>query len=232
MKCRRWLALGVLCGTLCAGGWVQAAGIADLGGTFQAKGSNFPVNFDEQVTLSTTPQSVAGGQLTVRAEITPDGPNAEWVEMIYETPNGGPLAGNINAFWRADVIDVPLAVPALFDNIFFYWSEDGVAFDPIGQIPGFPLVRPNPIDAARGPVYGTGDFPPAGPIDSFDLFALLNPYSQLSNFDINPNTANGFHMAIHVSRVTAIPEPSTLAMVLPGAAIAAVAFRRRVLRLA
>src|SRR5262245_14846369 len=110
--------LPALAGALCIG-LAQAALAAVIvpGSTYSLTGTNFPGGSGTVVVTEGTSTNVLG--LTVTDTIVADGPNADWFQLNFVNPTGGPLAANINANWQIALNGVQLTAPALFDNIFF-----------------------------------------------------------------------------------------------------------------
>ena len=188
------------------------AGIVDVGESYEIVGINFPTDFSETVTFNETLKTINGGQLTVTETITPDGPDAEWVEFTFTRVGGGPLAENLNSPWRVDIESIPSS-PSFVDNFFAYWTVNGTAVDPLTSPAGFPPANPNPIDPDRGPVFYGAGFAPSGPFTQWQWFFAGDPYSGFSATGIDTNTANDFHLAYHLT----IPEPSSLLLAAMGA---------------
>jgi hypothetical protein len=68
--------------------------------------------------------------------------------------------------------------------------------------------------AGVGPVYGPISFTPGPPFqDPNFFFAFVTPYTFLSAGNMDPNTANSFHLALHFTAAgTAVPEPASVSM--------------------
>jgi hypothetical protein len=184
-----------------------------VGGTFTVQGTNFTTNYSQTATVG-VPTLVSNNQVLLTETIHPTASGGEWDDFSFTTVNGGPLAGNINAFWELQFFGVPTTQRAIWDNAYVYWTVNGRAVDPIFPFAGGSLgeVNPNPIDPGLGPVFGAG---PSvlieGPATSFDAtpFVFLSPYSFVSAGGVDPGTANGLHVGFHFDpAVTAVPEPS------------------------
>jgi hypothetical protein len=198
-----------------------SAAVLDVGGTYNVSGTNFPVNFGPTpVTLDGATHALAGGQLNVRAEITDVDADTQWLEFIFSTPGGGPIAGNPNAFWDFEITDIPYTEPVLFAAFFYYWTIDGVAVPNIQNWQGGAVFTPgglHPIDPSRGMVFGGTPAPPGDP--PFDPRIFITPYNLISTSVVGgdptlPDRINDFHVGMLVTAVNptaAVPEPASLA---------------------
>lgn len=174
------------------------ATLADLGSEYSVHGLN-PVNFDATATLDGASSLVANGMLQVTEVITPDA-TGEWIEIVISTPNGGPLASNLHGNWRFSFDALKFTQPVFYDNLFFYWSWNGQAvgnITPLGTLSGTISVNPNPINSALGQVFLGVPHPPGGPTQTH-LAGVFFVESNLSTMSIDLNSANDFHLAIHV----------------------------------
>jgi hypothetical protein len=199
-----------------------------LGGTYTVRGTNFPTNFSQSVTVSTAPTLINSGQLLHTVTVFPDGPDAEWVDFSFSRVGGGPLAGNINANWSFNIDNVPLTQTVEWDRAIIWFTVNGTAVSPISPFAGFQNVIPNPINPALGPVYSQ-TFTPSRIVNDIDEFAFVNPYSFISAGGMNPNTVNDLHVAVHLRALTptVIPEPSSGLLAALGFGVSAVAYRLR-----
>jgi hypothetical protein len=206
-----------------------AAAIVVPGGSYTVTGENFPTGTGTVGVTEGVSNNVLG--LTLTNTVTPDGPNAAWIDFSFVNPTpGSPLAFNTASFWRIDINDVPLAAPALFDNFFLYFTVDGTAVNPISDFGGIDYQgNSNPINPALGPVYFGTPFTPGPAITDLDLFISANPYSFIGTGGNDPALVNDFHIAAHLTLETpvSVPEPATLTLL--GAALLGfgAAMRRR-----
>src|SRR5438445_2421392 len=169
-------ALPVLAGALCIG-LAQGALAAVIvpGSTYSVTGTNFPNGIATVIATEGASTNVAG--LTLTDTIVPDGPNAAWIQFNFVNPTGGSLAGNVNANWQINIDNLQLTGPAVFDNIFLYWTVNGTAVSPISSFGGITNQgNLNPFNPALGPVFGGNSFTGV-PITSFDPLLFVNPYS-------------------------------------------------------
>ncbi len=187
-----------------------------VGSEYTLVGTNFPDDFSQTVTLAPGMTTIDSGQLTLTQTIYNVRAGVQWLDLYFQTVGGGPLANDFGALWEVQANGLQVSPPVFVTGFFIYWTANGAAFDPINQAPGFNLpVEPNPIDPSLGPVFGN-TYQGLGPYSTVGEYAYANPYSGISDEGVDPNTANGFHMALLVNSV---PEPSSLSL----AAIAAIA---------
>ena len=168
--------------------------------------------------MSLTPGSttIDNGQLTLTQTIYNVAGGAQWLDLNFQTVGGGQLANNLGDLWEMQANGIQLSAPEFITGFYLYFTLNGTAFNPINQAPGYNLpVEPNPIDPALGPVFGT-TYQNLGPFSVVDTYVDSNPYNGLSAEGVDPNTANGFHMAL---MMTPVPEPSTLTLAIIGSGV-------------
>ena len=201
------------------------ADLIDTSGSYLVEGTNFPIDFSESVALDGSVKTLAGGRLEVFERVTADGPEAEWIEFVFSTPDGSPLADDVDSMWMIDLQNIPTTELAFVDFPFVYWTIDGAAVDPITPFTGFPfsVVNANPIDPLLGDVFGGPIDPLVGPDNSFSPSVFALPYNLVSNGGVDPQLANGFTLGF---RVSSVPEPGVVLLGLVGV-LGLVSCRRR-----
>jgi PEP-CTERM motif len=223
-KTQRGLALAVL--LLAASAQEARAGWL-VGSSYQLDFINFPVDSSTTATLDLTTKTV-NTNLTVTEQIFQDGPNSQWIDFNFKTIDGGPLASNINSNWQININGVEVAAPSLGSGFYFYWTVNDTPVAPIFPFGGFGNIAPIPTAPSLGSAYVNNGFPPYGPLDSFDAFASVSPYSFISSGGMDPATVNGFHVGIEETNVQSVPEPASVALLGMGVpAILWYAWRRR-----
>jgi PEP-CTERM motif len=199
------------------------------GSTFTVTGTSAPDSFSSTATLTSgTTSSLDNGALNLLVSLVPAAGGAEWAVFQYSTTSGGAL-GNANLNWALDEVGLQLAQPAILQEGFVQFTQNGTALTPTsGIFPGFSVVS-NPVPGGTGMgVLGTGvTLFPAGPLPSLGSF--LSPFGQLSGAGINPANVNDYEEALlFAPQAASAPEPSTWAMMILGfAAIGFMAYRRR-----
>lgn len=190
------------------------AELVQIGSNFTVNNTNFVTTFSQNVTFTGTGINtlIDAGQLNVNDQTFPTSSSAEWVEFNFSTPGGGPLATNLGGHWRGEIDQIQFTAPVILDSFFLYWDHNGQPFSNITPLFGNTIVATNPITGSGEVYLGTVSNAPPNSIQS--LFADLNPYNQLAGHNIDPNTANGWHMAGHYHLAApAVPEPATLTLV-------------------
>lgn len=192
------------------------ADIIPLGSSLTMTLTNFPgactdTTCTDAVTFSSVPVLIDGGAVSLFETQTPTAGGGEWDVWHLSIVNGGPLAGDINAFWEISMNYV-LGQAANFDQVVDQWTVNGVPVSPINNFGGVCCAAAsNPI--LPGESYYNFGFTsdiPAGPFNNWNQI-FVTPYSFVSAGGIDPNTANGFNFALHFDpQVPPVPEPASL----------------------
>ncbi len=184
----------------------QAPGIIPIGSSLTFGGTNSPDTYSATTTFSPTPALVDNGAVKIWQTQTPTGANSEWDVFYMQTTSGGPLAGNINAYWNV-VMNYNLSAPAFFDGVVQQWAVNGTPVGPltngIGSI--CCAAATNPI--LPGWSYYNSGFSsplPAGLFTNWQQI-FVQPYSLITNGGINPSAANEFIFALHFTLQPPLP---------------------------
>jgi len=199
------------------------AGIIPLGSSLTFGGNNLPgactdTTCSDTVTFSSTPVLIDGGALSLYETQVATGSNGEWDVWHLSTTGGGPLAGDINAYW-ALVMDYDLSQAVYFDAVADQWTVNGTPVSPLSNVGGICCATAsNPI--LPGEAYYNSGFSgslPAGVQNDWQQI-FVDPYSFVSSGGIDPSTANGFNFALHFTLQTPVstPEPGSLALLASG----------------
>jgi uncharacterized protein (TIGR03437 family) len=169
-------------------------------------GTNAPDTYSAPTTFSSTPVLVDNGKVKIWQKQVATAANAEWDLFYLQIVSGGPLAGNINAYWNI-LMNYTLSAPAIFDAVVQQWTVNGSAVGPltngIGSI--CCAAASNPI--LPGYSYYNSGFSgmlPAGVQTNWQQI-YVTPYSIVSDGGVNPNTANGFIFGLHFTLQAPLP---------------------------
>ncbi|HEX5228647.1 MAG TPA: IPT/TIG domain-containing protein [Bryobacteraceae bacterium] len=182
-------------------------GIIKIGSPLVWGGTNDPDTYSDNSTFSSTQVKVDNGKVIIWQKQVPTGSNGEWDIFYMKTTNGGPLAGDINAYW-AVVMNYTLTAPVFFDQVVTQWQVNGTPVNPLGHnILGICCgVTSNPI--LPGPAFYNSGFSgalPAGTQTNWQQ-VFTSSYNLVSEAGINPSTANEFVFALHFTLQGAKPE--------------------------
>ena len=126
--------------------------------------------------------------------------------------SGGPIAGDINAYW-AIVMDYTLSAAVNFDAVADQWTVNATPVNPLSDFGSICCaVASNPI--LPGEAYYNSGFkgPLSAGVQSDWQQIFVSPYSFVSAGGIDPSTANGFNFALHFTLQTPVPEPASFAL--------------------
>ena len=172
-------------------------GIIAIGSPLTWSGTNAPDTFTVNTTFSSTPVTVDNGAVSIWQQQVPTGSNGEWDIFYMKTTNGGPLAGNINAYWSIS-IDFTFTAPVYSDGVVTQWMVNGTPVSPITNGIGSICCAETSNPILPGPAYfDKGNGPePAGLYTNWQEI-YVQPYSLVSNGGIDPSAANEFVFALH-----------------------------------
>lgn len=200
-----------------ATGQSARAEILDLGSTYTVEMTNGPTgDFGATPTLTTSPQSIDSGALSIAVAITPISSTSEFVEFDLTTiggsTSGGPLAQVLSNDWELLIENVALTVPAIELNYYIYWTTNGTPAEPITAGSGFGVeLDPNPSNSAAGKdVFNFVGAAPFGPTTSAAIEVFSDPYDFMNTLGVDTSTANGLVFGVQLTE--AVPEPGSLAL--------------------
>ena len=179
--------------------------IIPLGSPLIFGGTNAPDTYSATTTFGPT-KVVDNGNVTIWQEQVPTGSNSEWDVWYVKTNNGGPLAGNINAYWDI-VMNYTLSAPAFFDQVVQQWMVNGTPVSPITNGIGTICcaATSNPILPGAG-YYNSGfSVALSAGVQTNWKQIFVTPYSLIQAGGINPSTANEFVFALHFTLQAAMP---------------------------
>jgi hypothetical protein len=205
-------ALLVAATTLLAFATGAHASIIPIGSALAFGGTNLPgacanTTCSDNV-LFGVPATIDGGALLLSEQQVADGPNAEWDVWRISTTTGGPLAGNLNAFWNI-VMSYDLSAPVIFDQVVNQWTVNAAPVNPLSNFSGICCASASNPSPIIGEAYYNSGFsvPIAAGVFSNWQQIFVNPYSFVSAGGINPSTANGFNFALHFTLQNPVPAP-------------------------
>jgi hypothetical protein len=203
-----------------------SADIIPLGSSLTFGGTNAPDTYSANTTFSSTPVLVDNGKVEIWQNQVATAGGGEWDVFYMETTNGGPLAGDINAFWNI-VISYDLSEPVYFDANVLQWSVNGDPVNPLYNFGGICCASSsNPI--LPGEAYYNSGFQvalPAGVQSDWEE-VYVTPYNFVEDGGINPNTADDFTFALHFTpQMPTTPEPASVWLL--GLGLLTVAFFQR-----
>jgi uncharacterized protein (TIGR03437 family) len=180
-------------------GGTSGPGIIAVGSPLTWSGTNAPDTFTVNTTFSSTPLTVDNGAATIWQKQVPTGSNGEWDIFYMKTTTGGPLAGNISAYWSI-TMDFTFTAPVYSDGVVTQWMVDGTPVSSIQNGIGSICCAEtsNPILPGAAYVSQGNGAEPAGLYTNWQEI-YVQPYSLVSDGGIDPSAANEFVFALHFS---------------------------------
>ncbi|HTW25938.1 MAG TPA: hypothetical protein VME92_02325 [Acetobacteraceae bacterium] len=231
MRFGRTTTLGAGVAALMAVAATAHASIIPIGSSYTLIATNAPDTFTANTTFGGT-VLLDGGAVQLSMSQIATGANGEWDVWTLTTTNGGPIAGNINAYWDISQ-DYVLSQNVYFDGVLDQWTVNGTPVSPVTNFGSICCaVTNNPVTGGAG-YYNSGFQDPisAGTFDNWDQI-YVSPYSFVTAGGIDPTTANGFTWALHftLQNPVATPEPGDFAVFGMGLAGLGLVLRRRARR--
>lgn len=200
------------------------------GSSMTVDGSNAPDNFSQTVTLSPGTSTIDNGTLNLKQSIVPESGGAEWLVLDYQTANGSSIAGSTSNSWELQALPI-LAQPANSLGFYLDWGVSGTLDNVTSTFSGSPGT--NPITGSGNVMLNTTAcaYSSCSYINTtnntVNFFAYVNPYSSLTNYGIDTNTANEFQIGVLMQPVAPVPEPDSLVLIAPGVLALGLVSRRR-----
>jgi uncharacterized protein (TIGR03437 family) len=181
-------------------------GIIAIGSAITWHPLNAPDTFSANITFSSTPVTVDNGAVTLWQQQVPTGSSGEWDVFYMKTTNGGPIAGNVNADWNL-TMDYTATAPFFFDQVVQQWVVNGTPVGPLTNGIGSICCASSSNPILPGWSYYNSGFTVTYPAGLFSDWQQIyvDPYSLVSSGGINPNTANEFIFALHLTLQSAVP---------------------------
>jgi hypothetical protein len=201
------------------------ADLLDFGGTYTIAGNfgTLPGNvnaFSDTISLSSGPQLFNGGADQISENTTALAGGGEFVEFFITSTSGGPLvpnaAANSNGF-NISLSNIPLVGGAISSNAYFNWAtnaEVNIGIAGSGNIQVEANPNPGSIGAGLAAFYFPGATPSTPAMTTaFNQFQF--PMNiELPMYKTDPE-ANAYILGIELTP-SAVPEPSTWALILAG----------------
>lgn len=192
-------------------------GLIAVGSPLTYGGTNAPDTYSASTTFSSTPVLVDNGAVRIWQVQTPTSADGEWDVFYMQTVNGGPVAGNINAYWNI-LINYTLTAPAYFDQVVQQWLVNGTPVSPLTNGIGSICCAATTNPILPGAAYynsGFSSLVPAGLFSNSDGGALwqqvyVTPYNIVSNGGVNPSTANEFFFGLHFTKQAPLPSVTSV----------------------
>lgn len=201
----------------------------DTTATFQVVGTNAPDSFTNTVSQAPGTYSLDGDALNLTLSIVPTTGSAEWLVFSYSTAAGGPISQPGQAFAIHENNNVALQ-PLNLIGFYTQFGSNGTALTPSQRFFNGQPIGSDPVPGESGSgwlVTGISDPVAAGSFSvgetSIDSFSTLT--TALGNTNA---TINDYELALEFAPQSAVPEPSTWAMMILGfCGLGFMAFRRK-----